>query len=720
MENTPKTQILAVGGGKGGVGKSFVAAGLATALAGMGRKALIIDLDLGGANLHTIFGLKVTERGIGDFIYTHRSDNLADFAVDTGIENLKLISGNGFIPGIANLTYQQKVRVLKAITRLNMDYIILDLGAGTNYNVIDFFSITQSGIVVTISEPTAVLNAYEFLKNVLFRIFSKHFSRQPEVMEVIDAFKVNAGEQSALDSLARAVGAVDPAAEDVMRSICSSFRPGLIINMSRGGGSGLGQSLREICRNFLGIEVAFLGEVPSEDAVRQSLLRMSPVLVEAPDSGAAEALRAIARKTIAGRWMDRGQAEALAEAVADGEPEDGARRQTQKIFDLLKGHKDGELSSLLSGFLKNVAADVRKHETAEPPEEGRSTPAAAPPLPDELPLSDLLSFEPRMDPRTTIPRFIPLPLEPAVRRPSRFARWFQGETETDELIRRIRTVAGAENVALAIEQADDPSYPADRQIGRAWLETGMKLVEMNQLSCATLAFARAQANLPGNAIVANNWGATLLAAGTVKPAADCLQEGLDRAPDNPVLLFNVGLAQFALRKYDRARAVFQKLREHHDRTPATLSLLAFCLYHGARYAEARALFEEILSRDARDTAARFNTGLCQLRENLFAEAATTYTSCLFFAPEDAEALACRALAAWYIGDRNEALQDLAAAVKKQPSNLSLRAIRGTLCYLMGRYDKAIEDIHVITQLLPDNQKYREMLGVIRARLHADD
>ncbi|MFH0880731.1 MAG: P-loop NTPase, partial [Lentisphaerota bacterium] len=126
----PTTRILAVGGGKGGVGKSFVTAGLATSLAERGQETTLIDLDLGAANLHTVFGIKTASRGIGDFIYAPTSGNLADYSVETSMPKLRLISGNGFIPGIANLTYAQKIRILKAISRLNCDYVILDLGAG--------------------------------------------------------------------------------------------------------------------------------------------------------------------------------------------------------------------------------------------------------------------------------------------------------------------------------------------------------------------------------------------------------------------------------------------------------------------------------------------------------------------------------------------------------------------------------------------------------------
>ena len=186
-------RVISVGGGKGGVGKSVVALNLAVELARSGRKTVLVDLDLGAANLHTLLGLSTSPGGIGSFLYRTQGRCLADFAMETGVRNLRFISGDGLIPGIANLEHVRKLKILYGLRSLNADCAVLDLGAGTHFNVVDFFSITRSGVVVTLPEPTAVMNAYEFLKNVTYRMIEREFRSRAAVIEEVTRFKRAAG-----------------------------------------------------------------------------------------------------------------------------------------------------------------------------------------------------------------------------------------------------------------------------------------------------------------------------------------------------------------------------------------------------------------------------------------------------------------------------------------------------------------------------------------------
>src|SRR5690606_20602083 len=99
-------QVWAVGGGKGGVGKSFVTANLASQLAMDGYKVIVIDLDLGGANVHTCLGVGVPTVSLSDFIQK-RVYTLEELCVPTPIKNLSLISGANDSLTIANLKYSQ-------------------------------------------------------------------------------------------------------------------------------------------------------------------------------------------------------------------------------------------------------------------------------------------------------------------------------------------------------------------------------------------------------------------------------------------------------------------------------------------------------------------------------------------------------------------------------------------------------------------------------------
>src|SRR3972149_1436206 len=96
--------IWSVGGGKGGIGKSIATANIGCALAGRGKEVLLVDADLGGANLHTYFGIKFPPMGLDDFL-AGRAEGLAEVAIPTGVEGLRLISGGGEVLGKAQPGY---------------------------------------------------------------------------------------------------------------------------------------------------------------------------------------------------------------------------------------------------------------------------------------------------------------------------------------------------------------------------------------------------------------------------------------------------------------------------------------------------------------------------------------------------------------------------------------------------------------------------------------
>src|SRR5262245_51393747 len=100
-----------MGGGKGGVGRSLVAASLAVALAQTGAKVVLLDADLGAPNLHTLFGIARPERTIEDFL-AGRANTLADVALETGMRGLFLLAGTPAILGSANPSFGAKQKLI--------------------------------------------------------------------------------------------------------------------------------------------------------------------------------------------------------------------------------------------------------------------------------------------------------------------------------------------------------------------------------------------------------------------------------------------------------------------------------------------------------------------------------------------------------------------------------------------------------------------------------
>ena len=209
-------QIIPIGGGKGGAGKSFVTGDLGALLAKQRKRVALVDLDLGGSNLHTMVGLPPPEKGLHGFI-DKSVDTLEPVAVPTLIPNLYLISSAQCSMEIANLYYQQKIRIIKALQKLPYDFILLDLGAGTSFNTLDFFLTSNTGIMVFTPEPTSVENTIRFIRAVYLRklkVLVKRHAFHATVKESVE--KAHQGKLNTPDVIDHILK-YDPEKEDLLR-----------------------------------------------------------------------------------------------------------------------------------------------------------------------------------------------------------------------------------------------------------------------------------------------------------------------------------------------------------------------------------------------------------------------------------------------------------------------------------------------------------------------
>lgn len=164
----PSPRVWAFGGGKGGVGKSVVAANVAVAMARQGRRVVLVDGDLGGANLDTMLGCERPQRTLSHF-FDKTVPELRDIAVETGIEGLTLVAGDGECLGAANPVHAQKLKLIRHLRTLPCDLVVIDLGAGTSFNTLDLYLAADVGIVVTTGEPTSLQNCFAFIKTATLR-----------------------------------------------------------------------------------------------------------------------------------------------------------------------------------------------------------------------------------------------------------------------------------------------------------------------------------------------------------------------------------------------------------------------------------------------------------------------------------------------------------------------------------------------------------------------
>jgi flagellar biosynthesis protein FlhG len=283
--NSRIKQIWAIGGGKGGVGKSLVASSLAISLSRLGNKVVAIDLDLGGANLHTTLGVDLPKQTLSDFL-NHKVSDIESCVVPTGIPYLSLISGAQDSIGVANLKLAQKVEFLTHVRKLDADYLVFDLGAGTSYNTLDFFLYADIGLITLLPEPTSIENSYRFIKSAYFRHLMSRSSLhevRPLIEMAMDA-KNPLGIKSPAD-LFKEVNKANPEAGMRLKQEIEKFQPKLVVNQARTQTDiDIGVSIKAVCKKYFGIEMDYIGHLDYDSSVWQSVRRKRPMMVEFPNS----------------------------------------------------------------------------------------------------------------------------------------------------------------------------------------------------------------------------------------------------------------------------------------------------------------------------------------------------------------------------------------------------------------------------------------------------
>jgi len=287
-------RVVAVGGGKGGIGKSLIAANLGIELARRGRRVVLVDADLGGANLHTCLGIELPGKSLSDFI-DRRIERIEDAVVPAGLPNLGLLSGAMDHLDAANPKYAQKMRLLRHILALDVDYAILDLGAGTHLNVLDFFLVSDHGVLVLVPEPTAVENVYRFVKAAFWRRV-RNVVAVYGIEEVLRGVMTSGTFQNPV-AVMRTLSERNPEAGAILEREMATFRPRLVVNQARTPQDAeLGDGVVSAWRKYFGLHMDYLGHIPHDDAMWRTVRARRPLLLDRPDSGVARSFASIAER----------------------------------------------------------------------------------------------------------------------------------------------------------------------------------------------------------------------------------------------------------------------------------------------------------------------------------------------------------------------------------------------------------------------------------------
>jgi flagellar biosynthesis protein FlhG len=240
LKNQNPVKVITVTGGKGGVGKTNICGNLAVALSMLGRRVMLLDADLGLANVDVMFGLQ-PRFNLADVVRAERS---LDEIIVTGPEGVMVVPGASGLSSMANLTPAHHVNDLAS----PVDVFLVDTAAGIGDGVLRFAEAAHEVIVAVCDEPTSITDAYALIK---------------------------------LLSLERGV---------------SRFR--IVTNMTRQGGDGsrLFEKLLRITDRFLQVSMDHAGSIPFDDRVWRAVQLQTPFIQAFPSCLASSALKQFANR----------------------------------------------------------------------------------------------------------------------------------------------------------------------------------------------------------------------------------------------------------------------------------------------------------------------------------------------------------------------------------------------------------------------------------------
>lgn len=273
MEVSKPVQVIAVTGGKGGVGKTNVAVNLAIGMAEQGRRVALLDADLGLANVDILLGLNA-EGTLEDVIRGDKT--LSEIMVD-GPGGIRIIPAASGVQHMAELGVQEHAGLIHAFSEIapHIDVLIVDTAAGISDLVISFVRAAQEAIVVVCDEPTSITDAYALIKVLNLQYGIDHFR--------------------------------------------------ILANMTRSEkeGKALFGKLMNVSERFLDVALQYVGNIPHDEHLRRAVQRRKPVLEAYPRCAASKALRNLADQ--ASRWPlpagPRGHLEFFIEQLVGGSVE---------------------------------------------------------------------------------------------------------------------------------------------------------------------------------------------------------------------------------------------------------------------------------------------------------------------------------------------------------------------------------------------------------------
>jgi flagellar biosynthesis protein FlhG len=288
--------VLAVAGARGGAGTSLLAVNLAVYLAQLGRSVVMVDANVQGASLHTLVDapfprprLEEGEVEVDDFVL-----------MNTQIPGLRLLPQAYGFGSTLPIRPGRKPRWAKKLREIDVDYVVLDLGTGTNPSSLDLFTAADLGILVTVPDPPSVEGAYRFSCALFLRRMRKSLLKDRFRLRMLDRAELSLSPLPSPLDLVQALGRFDTALAQMAARELTRVRPRLVMNQARSrADTELGLAMRDMSERYLGVNFDYVGHIEEDDTAWLSVARRRPLLIDSPTSKSARNIERISRRVLA-------------------------------------------------------------------------------------------------------------------------------------------------------------------------------------------------------------------------------------------------------------------------------------------------------------------------------------------------------------------------------------------------------------------------------------
>jgi flagellar biosynthesis protein FlhG len=246
MIHPEPVRVIAITGGKGGVGKTNISANLGVALAEMGRRVMLLDADMGLANLDVVLGLHAHK----NLSHVMRGESTLEEIIVTGPKGMRVVPGASGIQHMAEMSPAENAGLIHAFSEVanDVDVLLIDTAAGISDVVISFSRAAQEQIVVVCDEPASITDAYAIIK-----LLNRDHG--------ISRFQI----------LANMVKSVQEG-RDLYNKMC------------------------RVTDQYLDVMLNYMGSIPYDEQLRKAVKSQKPVVEAYPRSRAAQAFKNLAKK----------------------------------------------------------------------------------------------------------------------------------------------------------------------------------------------------------------------------------------------------------------------------------------------------------------------------------------------------------------------------------------------------------------------------------------